>query len=227
MTEEWKDIKGYEGLYQVSNLGRVKSLDRYITKSNGVVQFKKGIIKTPKVNSDEYHTVTLSKNGRNKTIGIHILVAQHFIPNPENKLEVNHKDFDRKNNSVNNLEWCTHQENIKYSADNGRYKMRNYIGICNPNYGNHKLSAFYKENPEIAIKKLARKNEQNGRAVKIKLYDHDMNYIGRFDWIGGCAQYLIDNNITKSTSIDDIRDRISKAIKENKMYLKHYYKKIV
>lgn len=106
VTEIWKNIKDYEGLYQVSNLGRVKSMDRIITRKDGISQFRKGIIKTPKINSDGYHTVTLSKNGNNKTLGIHILVARHYIPNPENKSEVNHIDFNRKNNRVDNLEWC-------------------------------------------------------------------------------------------------------------------------
>lgn len=122
ITEIWKDIKDYEGLYQVSNLGRVKSMDRIITRKDGISQFRKGIIKIPKINSDGYHTVTLSKNGNNKTLGIHILVARHYISNPENKSEVNHIDFNRKNNRVDNLEWCTHQENIQHSSNNGRYK---------------------------------------------------------------------------------------------------------
>lgn len=80
-------------MYQVSNLGRVKSLDRIIVRKDGISQFKKGIIKTPKINSDGYCSVTLSKNGNNKTFGIHILVAKHYIPNPDGKPEINHIDF--------------------------------------------------------------------------------------------------------------------------------------
>lgn len=104
VTEIWKDIKDYEGLYQVSNLGRIKSMDRIITRKDGISQFKKGIIKTPKINSDGYLTITLSKNGHSKTFGIHIIVAIHFVPNPKNKPEVNHIDFNRKNNYSDNLE---------------------------------------------------------------------------------------------------------------------------
>lgn len=225
ITEIWKDIKDYEGFYQVSNLGRVRSIDRIIVRKDGISQFRKGIIKTPKINSDGYYTITLSKNGNNKTLGIHILVARHYIPNPENKSEINHKDFNRKNNQFDNLEWCTHQENIQYSSNNGRYKQRNFNGNNNPNYGNHLLSEFYKDNPDIAKRKLSRPAQQNGRAIKIELYDEEMNYINTFEWIGDCAKYLIKNNFTKA-NIDSIRTNITVAINKNKKYLKHFYKKI-
>lgn len=225
VTEIWKDIKGYEGLYQVSNLGRVKSLDRIIVRKDGISQFKKGIIKTPKINSDGYCSVTLSKNGNNKTFGIHILVAKHYIPNPDRKPEINHIDFNRENNQADNLEWCTHQENIQYSSNNGRYKQRDFNGKNNPNYGNHSLSKFYKNNPDIAKEKLSRPAQYNGRAIKIELYDEEMNYIDTFEWIGACAQYLRDNNFTKA-NIDSIRNNITVAVNKNKKYLKHFYKKI-
>ncbi len=225
IKEIWKDINGYEGFYQVSNLGRIKSLDRYICKSNGVIQFKKGKIKVPKLNSDGYNVIALSKNGRNKTIAIHILVAKHFIANPKNLPEVNHKDFNRTNNVVDNLEWLTHQENIKYSADHNRYKLKDVCGKNNPNYGNHILSEIYKNNPLLAKEKLSRPAGQNGRAVKIALYDNKMNYIKTFDWIGGCAKYLIENNYT-TNKINSVNDRISDAMKNNKEYLNHYYKKL-
>ena len=200
-------------------------MDRIITRKDGISQFKKGVIKTPKITSDGYYTITLSKNGCNKTLGIHILVARHFIPNPENKPEVNHIDFNRKNNRFDNLEWCTHQENIQHSSNNGRYKQRDFYGKNNPNYGNHSLSEFYKNNPDVAKEKLSRSAQQNGRAVKIELYDEEMNYIDTFEWIGACAKYLIDNNFTKA-KIDSIRGNIAIAVKKNKKYLKHFYKKI-
>ena len=96
IIEEWKDIVEYEGYYQVSNFGRVQSLDRYITRNDGVIYFKKGAIKKLKTNADGYSAVTLSKNGIDKTIAVHILVAKHFIPNPLNLPEINHKDCNRK-----------------------------------------------------------------------------------------------------------------------------------
>lgn len=229
IIEIWKDIIGYETLYQVSNIGRVRSLDRVIIKSNGVAQFFKGKIIKPIENTDGYFQVKLCKNGSSHTIRVHQIVAQHFLDKPmcknNNVYEVNHKDFNRKNNNVNNLEWVTHTENINYSAKSNNYKKRNYYGKNNPNYGNHKLSAFYKNNPEIAKEKTSRPKQLNGRAVKIELYDSNMNYIKTFEWIGGCANYLIENGYTKTT-IKNIRTNINKAIIDNKLYLKHYYKKI-
>lgn len=228
IEEIWKDIVGYEGSYQVSNLGRIKSLDRYIKRGN-VIQFKKGKILTPVENKDLYHSLKLSKNGKSKTYRVHRIVAEHFCKKPDNyeniKYEVNHKDFNRGNNVYTNLEFITHSKNIEYSCINGRYNNRNFFGKNNPNYNNHKLSNFYKENPNVAKEKLSRPKENNGRSVKIELYDTKMNYINTFDWIGGCAEYLRENNYTKAT-INSIRNNITIAIKNNKKYLNHYFKYI-
>ncbi len=100
--EIWKDIVGYEGLYQVSNLGRVKSLYNY--KRNGTN------ILTPRLKKG-YYTVGLRKNGKRNWRGVHRLIAQAFIPNPNNYPCVNHKDENKLNNVLENLEWCT----IKYN----------------------------------------------------------------------------------------------------------------
>lgn len=122
MEEIWKDIIGYEGYYKISNLGRVKSLARNIYYKDGSFsRYKPETIKKNKINTDGYYSITLSVNCHNKTIAIHRLVAQAFIPNPNNLPEVNHKDFNRKNNCVDNLEWCDHKDNVKYSSDNGRF----------------------------------------------------------------------------------------------------------
>ena len=105
MEEIWKDIKGYEGLYQVSNLGRVKSL-----------KFGKERILKPGRKKIGYLIVLLyDNNGICKWFRIHRLVAEAFIPNPNNLPEVNHKDEDKSNNRVSNLEWCTRQYNNEYS----------------------------------------------------------------------------------------------------------------
>lgn len=105
MKEIWKDIKGYEGLYQVSNLGRVYSYPR-----NGT----NGGIRTL-TNMNGYLRVPLKKNGTTFNAGVHRLVAEAFISNPENKPTVNHKDGDKLNNRVNNLEWATHKEQLTHS----------------------------------------------------------------------------------------------------------------
>lgn len=100
MNEEWRDIKGYEGLYQVSNLGRVKSLR---DKNNK----KRELILKPKIMRNGYLKVDLCKNGKQKTFTVHRLVATVFISNPKNFPTVNHKDENKLNNNVSNLEWCT------------------------------------------------------------------------------------------------------------------------
>jgi hypothetical protein len=106
MTEIWKDIKGYEGLYQVSNLGRIKSFHKG----------KAGIILSVK-NSKGWHlSFGASNNGVCKTLRIHQIVAEHFLEKTNGKTEVNHKDLNRQNNYVKNLEWVTPSENMKHAA---------------------------------------------------------------------------------------------------------------
>ena len=106
MEEVWKPIKGYEDRYEVSNLGKVKSLSR---KKGWCIAKEKIII--PCTSRTGYFVVDLYKNYSRKHHQIHRLVAQAFIPNPDNKPQVNHLDGDRKNNSVDNLEWSTAKEN--------------------------------------------------------------------------------------------------------------------
>lgn len=121
MEEEWRDIKGYEGLYQVSNEGRVKSLERdAICGRGGVYHFPERLLK-PTANSVGYLQVYLCKDGKPKWYRVHRLVAQVFLPNPDNLPEVNHKDENQHNNRLENLEWCTHKENCNY----GRRKVAN------------------------------------------------------------------------------------------------------
>lgn len=108
MTEIWRDIKDYEGLYQVSNFGSVKSLNYNHTG-------KEKILSTGKV-SGGYLSVQLYKNGKGKMYSVHRLVAQAFIPNPLNLPQVNHKDENPSNNHVDNLEWCDQKYNNNYGT---------------------------------------------------------------------------------------------------------------
>ena len=119
MEEIWKDIKNFEGLYQVSNLGRVKSLDRKI-KCKHNYYLKKGKILKGIKKRHNYLWVSLNK----KSYSIHRLVANAFIPNLENKPLINHKDGNQQNNNVNNLEWCTQSENMKHAYLCGLQKRR-------------------------------------------------------------------------------------------------------
>lgn len=118
MTEIWKDINGYEGYYKISNLGRVKSVTRFVSSSrtNHKTQRAKEIVGWD--NGHGYLVVSLSKEGRRKNHYIHRLVAEHFVDNPNNYKVINHKDYDRTNNRCDNLEWCTQLQNIRHSVPN-------------------------------------------------------------------------------------------------------------
>ena len=122
MTEIWKDIKDYEGLYQVSNKGRIKRVERdYICKhyagGNSKYTLKEQILKPRKSNTN-YLQVGLVKNKKQKHFSIHKLVANAFIENPNNYKIINHKDSNIENNNVENLEWCTQSYNIQYAYNN-------------------------------------------------------------------------------------------------------------
>ena len=117
MEEIWKDIKGFEGYYQVSNMGRVKSLERMKRSGRGYYKAPEKIRKGRK-DIDGYLFLTLHKDGKRKTCKIHRLVAQAFIENPQNLQEVNHKNEDKTDNRVENLEWCSRSYNINYGARN-------------------------------------------------------------------------------------------------------------
>lgn len=117
-TEEWKDVVGYEGLYEVSNLGNVRSVDKYIP-FNGTISLRKGIVLKQGI-VQGYKQVVLCKHGKTKNYRVHRLVAQTFIPNPDNLPEINHKDEDKTNNRVDNLEFCTY----KYNSNYGKCKQK-------------------------------------------------------------------------------------------------------
>lgn len=118
MEEKWKDIINYEGYYQISNFGNIRSLDRKIRFNKGY-SIKKGKMLNPILNKKGYYKVSLSKNQKEKRFFIHRLVAIHFIENPLSKEQVNHKDGNKKNNRADNLEWCTNLENQRHAIKNG------------------------------------------------------------------------------------------------------------
>ena len=110
-TENWADIPGYEGLYQISDQGRLKRLESKALVKSGCYRTVRERIRTHQQAQRKYISVPLSKNSQKKTHQIHRLVALQFVPNPHNKPCVNHKDGNRKNNAATNLEWVTYSEN--------------------------------------------------------------------------------------------------------------------
>lgn len=116
--EKWKDIKKYEGKYQVSNLGNVRSLNYH--RENKIKRLKKSNDKAG------YLVVGLCKNGKIRTYKVHRLVAEAFIFNPDNLPQINHKDENKNNNSVFNLEWCTSKYNNNYGnrTDKAKEKLK-------------------------------------------------------------------------------------------------------
>ena len=164
--EIWKDIKGYEGFYQVSNLGRVRGLDRVVNHgSHNTTRKIKGRIIKAGNNGTGYLFSPLQKDGKVKQVCVHRLVAQAFIPNPKNKPQVNHKDKVRDNNKSSNLEWCTVRENICYSGLNIK-KTSKYTGVCW-----HKFSKSWRAAIDINGKRIELGNYKTEELAK-EAYQH-------------------------------------------------------
>jgi hypothetical protein len=134
MNEIWKSVVGYENLYEVSSFGRVRSVDRTTIgktafSDDSLYHFKGKILKqgNRKTSGMPYKQVVLYKNKEHKTVAVHRLVAEAFIPNPDNLPQVNHKDENPSNNNVSNLEWCTCKYNVNYgtATDRRALKTRN------------------------------------------------------------------------------------------------------
>lgn len=137
MTEIWKPIKGYEGLYEVSNFGQVRSVDRYVRFGrwgDDQTRLRKSKLLSLKEDFGHYR-VTLFKESKRKLFFVHRLVAEAFIPNPYNLPVINHKDENGHNNRVDNLEWCTVKYNVNYGTSIKRSiqtKIKN--GYINPEH---------------------------------------------------------------------------------------------
>lgn len=141
MEEVWKDIKGFEGLYQVSNLGRVRSLDRYVDYGYSIAYRKGKIMKAGKI-SNGYMQVELTNGKKIIHALVHRLVAEAFIPNPYNLPQVNHKDEKTSNNSVDNLEWCTSKENINYGTGIKRRSQKLSVKVVKCDMNGNEIEEF-------------------------------------------------------------------------------------
>lgn len=116
MKEIWRDIRGFEGLYQVSNFGRIKSFQAIHKKGKPSEYYLNASLA-----NNGYHQVTLYKNKKRSKLLVHRIVAEAFIDNPDNLPQVNHKDENRLNNHADNLEWCTNLYNNRYGTKNSRF----------------------------------------------------------------------------------------------------------
>lgn len=172
IAEIWKDIQGYEGLYQVSNLGRVKSLGRNVkrplTKIGYVWQPEK--ILKPNKTKYGYLKITLRKNNKSKYFTVHRLVAITFIPNPENKPQIDHINADKTNNSVNNLRWVTCKENINNPLTLIKNSGKNHYlygkNLSEETKQNIRKAHLGKKISEETKEKLRGKNNPRSRSIK-------------------------------------------------------------
>lgn len=148
-----------------------------------------------------------------RSVRVARLVALTYIPNPNNLPEVNHKDYNRKNSNVENLEWISRKDNVNYSMCN----RPNYNGTNNPNFGNKKLSQIYANNKEYAIEKQGRKGLQNGRCRRIKVFENG-KLLKEFDYTLECCRYIRDKFNLNVNNLNSIRSKIDKSIRNNTAY---------
>lgn len=167
MVEKWVAVKEYEGLYQVSNLGRVRSIDRVVRSRPSVFQTIKGRIIKPHLNAFGYEKFTGSRDGKTKNLYVHRLVATAFIDKPDGKNCINHIDNNPSNNRATNLEWCTHKENSQHMIKSNR---------TNPPVGARSASAKLTREQVLAI----RSKSANGvkQAILAKEYGIHVVYVG-------------------------------------------------
>lgn len=129
--EIWKDIEGYEGLYQVSNHGKVKSLARKIIWDKGSREVKDKLLSNKTKNTSGYLQVSLSKDGKSKIVTIHRLVAKHFLKDFNKNLTINHKDGNKLNNNIENLECISNVDNLRHAHENNLIIIKK--GLESPN----------------------------------------------------------------------------------------------
>lgn len=155
MGEIWKDIKGYEGLYQISNMGRVKSLLK-VTKFGNRLKVNEEMILKPALGKRGYYVVSLNHNGKSKTFTIHRLIAEAFIPNPQNKEFIDHINTIKTDNRIENLRWVTSKENsnniltLQHSSESTSKKWKEGCYNNRNNIHYRKVQQFDKEGNLIA-----------------------------------------------------------------------------
>lgn len=167
--EIWKDIKGYEGCYQISSNGRLRSLDRYVNGISGCKRLFRGKLMNLYLDKGGYQINLLAKNGKKKNVKIHRLVANAFIPNPKHKKQVNHINEVKTDNRVKNLEWATNRENNMHNGKHLRLKKK------------------LRNNPKTS--KTVYQYDLNGNFIKKWPSTRETSRSGNFDHVGvwACA----------------------------------------
>ena len=215
VEEKLINFKGVN--YIVSSDGHV-----YSTKNIGRGNYHKEIKK--RYTKDGYKQITVGNNKNRTSCRVHRLVALAFIPNPYNLPEVNHKNFIRDDNRVENLEWSTHADNVKHSTDAGKYIR---YGKDNANFGKHTLHEKYKNDPRLSLEKQSRPGAQNGRSIQIRLTDCLLNTQMDFDYIRLASKYLIDNAFTEAKNIDGVSAKLSICLRSGKKYKNRFYVELI
>lgn len=193
MMEEWKEIPGYEGLYEVSNQGNVRNVRR-----NTLLRLSK--------TNNGYKRVFLCKNGIKTGFQVHRLVAQSFIPNPLNLPQVNHKDEDKTNNNVDNLEWCS----AKYNINFGTARIRSINTKIKNGYVNE-------ENVGLSQEEWRKKYYEENRE-KIREYNREYKEENK-------EKIREQNNEYRERNREKIREHMREYYKKNKEKYKEYYEK--
>lgn len=181
MTKEiWKAIEGYEGYYEISNLGRVKSIDRYVRKGGHSFHVKEKILKQH-INDSGYPIVILTKEKKSKWVRVHRLIAEAFIPNPNNLPEIDHINTDKKDYRIDNLRWVSHKQNMNNAITKREQKIRS-------------------NSPSLIKKRHATAKQKGGKTAPKTVYKYSLSgeYICCYNSIRDAAK---EHNVT-SGAID-------------------------
>lgn len=217
MNEIWKNIEGYDGLYEISNYGRVKRLCKSVTNSFGTF-ISKEIILNGNISKRGYVKQTLTKNGKGKTYLIHRLVAQAYLPNLESKEMVNHINGIKSDNKVSNLEWCTGSENIQHALDTKLLIPRKGSNIYFSKFIEKDVSIILykclvnKINPNVIAKELNTNNRTITDMIKRRTWKHIE-----------CPKYLTNEDLeyyNKLVIEGNIKSKISTKLKTDKIEYK-------
>jgi len=201
----WKEIPGYEGYYEVDEHGNVRSVERIIERSDGRRSSRKSRIKKQTADKDGYMTVHLSKDGKNRRVKVHRLVAILFVEGYAEGLEVNHKDYDRTNNDYKNLEWATHTDNVNYSVRAGRFKDRS----ARQNRAVKSGRGTDRDRRKFGA--------DNGMSIPVQICLPNGSVFS-FSCIRDCAKFLISSNYIESRSVSGAENMLRRAMNADKRY---------